>query len=138
MLNLPQRHAPGPALPVHPDDRRRILQLSGERARWRQRVAAAFRSGYQAGATAARHDAFEAGYRAAEADELAARRAITRQVLARPADGWQQRLRAAEADAARAATAQWDGFLARAHAAPAHARTDVQRAVVGGGLRPAS
>ena len=68
----------------------------------------------------------------------AARRAITRQVLARPADGWQQRLRAAEADAARAATAQWDGFLARAHAAPAHARTDVQRAVVGGGLRPAS
>jgi hypothetical protein len=137
VLNLPQRRAPEPAPPVHPDDRRRILQLSDERARWRQRVAAAFRSGYRAAASGAWRDGFEAGYRAAEADELAARRSITRQVLTRPADGWQQRLRAAEADAARAATAQWDGFLARAHATPAQARTDVQRAVVGGGLRPA-
>src|SRR5205085_1764176 len=47
-------------------------------------------------------------------------------VTARPAP--------AEAQARRDATAQWDRFIAAAHATPARARTDVQRAVVGAGL----
>lgn len=133
MLNVPQRAAPAPATAVSKQDRRRILDLSAERAAWRRRVAAMFTAGYRAGQAAAWHDAFEAGYAAAGRDDWQIRHTAVERIL-HPGRDIDRRVQAAESHAARESAGHWRQFTAAAYAAPERARTDVQRAVVRAGL----
>lgn len=131
MESIPRTPAPRP---VSPGEVARVLSLSNERARWHEREKTAFRWGYQAGVRAAWHEAFEAGYAACERDDTAERRALAGD-LVNPGAGAGRRLMAATAWARREAIAHWDSFAAKAWATPAHARTEVQRAVVRAGIR---
>ena len=136
MLNVPQGSADrrqAPAEPVSELDRRRILSLSDERARARDREAAVFRAGYLAGLADAWPRAWEAGYRESERDDWQVRRTAVERVL-HPEQEITRRVQAAEAHARREAAAHWRAFTAAAWAAPDRARTPVQRAVVRAGL----
>jgi hypothetical protein len=133
VLNVPQRAVSGTAAAVSAEDQRRILALSGERARARAREAAAFRAGYQAGAGQVWAQAWEAGYRECERDDWRARSALAEPLL-HPGAVAARLLQAAESHARREADAHWHDFIRRSHDTPDRARTDVQRAVVRAGL----